>query len=952
MLSLVRPTPTLLRSSFSDSVCSTSVMSPPSLWFILWFWFLVTLVRSQSPVRTFFPASIPLSIRSPFMSVWQVSTNGSDPLSHSWPRFWGQQSIMGWAGKIRVDGQTYSWMGQDYAPPLAANVTNVQITPTRSIFVMQAGPMNVTVTFLSPIEPADWVLQSLPFSYVSVEASSLDGQSHNVQVYSDISAEWLSGDRTNSIATWTHHTSSNSIYHEIKLETPQEGVEINHQAQDGTAYYAMALRPGMSWQIDRDVTARGQFNATGVLTDTTSQAFATISPVFTVFAIAVDLGQIQSTSAPIAWAVGYVRNPSIAYTGPDGATKQLSPYFVTKYGDNIDQTIDDFTSAFATIEQKCIALDEAIIANASKVSSHYADLVSLATRQAMASFDITVSTGSDGKPNASDVRIFMKDIGSSSTAERVNPVERMYAALPALIYFNASLVGPMLAPLLDAQDSLSGLSYAAQDIGIAYPNATGTHGGHTQGIEQSGNMLIMLYAHARFSGDGSLLHKHYNLTKRWADYLVNESLTPSNQMTADNESNANMTNLAIKGIIGVKAMAEISRALGEDFDAQQYESHAAALVGQWQSLALSTDQKHILGTYGNQQSWALMYNLYADRLLGTNIVNQALLQGQTAFYNTLLQSAPVFGLPLDNTVGGTSAAWLLFTAATVLGNGVRDSLIEGVWARASSNVTGGAFPDQYDAATGSVLEGSPSPALGAMYSFLALNVPNTTITVSLSGSGDPGSSGPSNGDSDGGDHKSSVGAIAGGVVGGIAAVALVALGVFLFLRKRRHERSSELEKIEIVEEPHRPALSPYNYDPHESLPVLHSANALESGFLAHEMVRSDTALVPPAPEGLAAARSSKLRELSLNARLAYAPSVSGSSNTASHTGSASSRDPLSPGESRTTRSGSRTTVSRTAGSSSVSPTEVLGLREEVENLRRVMQELRAERLEPPPEYTG
>lgn len=59
---------------------------------------------------------------------------------------------MGWAGKIRVDGQTYAWMGQDGVGNGPANVTNVQITPTRSIFVMQAGPMNVTVTYLSPIE--------------------------------------------------------------------------------------------------------------------------------------------------------------------------------------------------------------------------------------------------------------------------------------------------------------------------------------------------------------------------------------------------------------------------------------------------------------------------------------------------------------------------------------------------------------------------------------------------------------------------------------------------------------------------------------------------------------------------------------------------------------------------------------------------------------------------------
>ena len=53
-----------------------------------------------------------------------------------------------------MDGISYSWLGQDPAQSghNISNVTNVQITPTRSVFVLTAGPMNVTVTFLSPIE--------------------------------------------------------------------------------------------------------------------------------------------------------------------------------------------------------------------------------------------------------------------------------------------------------------------------------------------------------------------------------------------------------------------------------------------------------------------------------------------------------------------------------------------------------------------------------------------------------------------------------------------------------------------------------------------------------------------------------------------------------------------------------------------------------------------------------
>ncbi|KAI9067393.1 DUF1793-domain-containing protein [Trametes sanguinea] len=934
-------------------------MLSPALWMILWCAIAsVALVRAQPPVQTFFPAAYPLSIRSPHLSVWHPSSNGSNPMSDSWPNFWGLQSIMGWAGKIRVDNQTYSWMGQDQSPPSTANVSNVQVTPTRTIFTMQAGPMNVTITFLSPIEPSDWVLQSLPFSYVSCEATALDGQPHNVQVYSDISAEWLSGDRS-SFVKWTTQSTSGSRFHEIDLQSPQPFVEINHQAQDGKAYYAMANTAGMTWQIDKDTVSRGQFENNGNLTNTFSTSFASISPVFTVYAIAVDLGTIQSTSAPVTWAVGYVRNPTIQYTTADGITQKLSPYFVTQYGTNIGQAIDAITAGFPDALQRAIAFDEAVIGNASKISPHYVDLVSLGLRQAIGSLDITVPTSSDGTPNASDVRIFMKDVGASSAFGRVSPVERIYAALPALLYVNSSLVRPLLAPLLDAQDFLTDTPYAAQDLGAAYPNATGARGSAQQGIEQTGNMLVALYAHARFSGDGSLISEHYNLTKRWADYLVANSLTPNNQMTADDESNANMTNLAIKGIIGVKAMAEISRALGQDVDAQQYDSHASALAGSWQSLATSVDQKHILGFYGNQQSWALMYNIYADRLLGTDVVSQTLLQGETSFYQELLQSSRPYGIPLDTAIGEVTT-WQMFTAAIVQDDNVRNSLIDGVWARANDNLTAGTFPDAYDASTGAIQSGTGGPAAGGMYSLLALNLYNKTISASpLNVPGGPGSGGQS-GSGDGNaakNGKTSVGAIVGGVVGGIGALALVGLGVFLFLRKRRrHDILEEDEKIEGMQDPHRPTLSPYMYSPANPGPLSFGPPQapMDSGTFGHpnassqEMIGSNSLLVPElARDPLVSRQSSKERERERNTRLQYAASASGSSNT----GTASSRDPLSPGRTQFSSSGSRSGASGTTGTS-LSPTDVLGLRAEVENLRRVMQEIRADRLEPPPEYAG
>ena len=51
------------------------------------------------------------------------------------------------------------------------------------------------------------------------------------------------------------------------------------------------------------------------------------------FALAVDLGTIQSTSSPVTWAIGYVRDPVVPYTTPSGATEVRRPYWTTQYSD-------------------------------------------------------------------------------------------------------------------------------------------------------------------------------------------------------------------------------------------------------------------------------------------------------------------------------------------------------------------------------------------------------------------------------------------------------------------------------------------------------------------------------------------------------------------------------------------------------------------------------------------
>ena len=94
---------------------------------------------------------------------------------------------------------------------------------------MAAGPVDVTVNFLSPVEPDDLVRQSMPFSYMTVSAAANDGGSHSVSLYTDISAEWVSGDDSQTV-NWTT-TTGDIITHQVQLETQTEFGEANDRIQ-------------------------------------------------------------------------------------------------------------------------------------------------------------------------------------------------------------------------------------------------------------------------------------------------------------------------------------------------------------------------------------------------------------------------------------------------------------------------------------------------------------------------------------------------------------------------------------------------------------------------------------------------------------------------------------------------------------------------------------------------
>lgn len=89
------------------------------------------------------------------------------------------------------------------------------------------------------LQPTDLIKQSLPFSYFVLSAASNDGGSHSVQVYTDISAEWITGDNSLT-ANWTT-TVGDIITHQVQLATQQLFSEVSDHIQRGCLFATVSI---------------------------------------------------------------------------------------------------------------------------------------------------------------------------------------------------------------------------------------------------------------------------------------------------------------------------------------------------------------------------------------------------------------------------------------------------------------------------------------------------------------------------------------------------------------------------------------------------------------------------------------------------------------------------------------------------------------------------------------
>ncbi|PBP22484.1 glutaminase GtaA [Diplocarpon rosae] len=670
---------------------------------------LIAAASTFSPAR---PPAIPLAVRSPYLNVLQFA--GSDGgnsgyLAGQYSQFWTGQ-IAAWVGLIRVDGITYTWMGNP--GPQSVNQTAFEYTSTKSMFSMEVGEkVGMNITFVSPVTPQDQKRQSLIFSYLDVGIESLDAAAHDVQLYTDISAEWVAGDHS-TIAQWDYDTTSDGIsYHRVYRQTQLEFSETSDQADWGHWYWATKDSENLTYQSGADVDVRGTFQSSGKLPNTKDTNYRPINQDYPVFGFSTDLGSVTGPVNTL-YAIGLAQEKAIQFGGATGIVP-LDSLWTTFFSSETDalsffyNDYDTATSTSSSIDQK-IATDSIAAGG-----QDYLTITFLSARQAF--------SGTQLVGNSTKQYLFLKEISSDGNVQTVDVIFPFY---PILLYLEPSLVKLMLDPLYENMESGQYPNmYSMHDLGSHYPNGTGHPDGkdERQPLEECGNMLIMTLSYAQRNSDIAYLQQHYEILKQWTNYLVEDSLTPGDQISTDDFAGSlvNQTNLALKGMIGIQAMAVIANLTGNIADGANFTDIACDYITKWQSLGVAQDATppHTTLSYGMNDTHSLLYNLYGDKLLGLNFVPQSVYDMQSAFYPTVEEK---YGVPLDTRHNYTKSDWEMWAAA-LASDETKKMLISDLAKWINETPTNKAMTDWYDAQNGGFGGGfTARPVVGGHFALLAL----------------------------------------------------------------------------------------------------------------------------------------------------------------------------------------------------------------------------------------
>jgi Domain of unknown function (DUF4965)/Domain of unknown function (DUF1793)/Domain of unknown function (DUF5127)/Domain of unknown function (DUF4964) len=570
----------------------------------------------------------PLIVHNPYFSVWSFT----DTLNASPTRHWtGKEQPI--TGLISVDGRQYRWMGVGVGE--AAQQQSVEMKATQSIYQFKCGPVDLGVTFTSPLLIEDLAVLSRPVSYISFAVKSTDGGHHTVKVEFDVST-LIAANVDTQLVTARHYRWDNMEL--LKAGTVTQPV-LGKKGDDlridwGYAYIAVPKEKG----VEQDVV-----DISGTAIPDYGAAHAAGSGVLRTRII---LGKIGAEAKEEMIMVGYDEGDAIQYFHTN-----LKGWWAAEPGMSMEKLLRLAADEYPSILRKCQAENISIYDDAVKAGGEeYARLCVLAYRQCLAAHSLV-------KSPQGDILWLSKENFSNGS---INTVDVTYPSAPLMLCYNPALVEGMLNGIFYYSESGKWMKpFAAHDLGT-FPLANGQTYGEDMPVEECGNMIILTAAIVKAENNPGYAQKHWKTLSTWVNYLAVNGFDPTNQLCTDDFAGhlARNANLSVKAIVAIAGYARMAGLLGQKDTADKYQAIAASMAQRWATMDDAGD--HYALTFDNKATWSQKYNLVWDKIMQLGLFPAEVYHKEVAYYLTKQQA---YGLPLDSRKTYTKSDWVLWTSA-------------------------------------------------------------------------------------------------------------------------------------------------------------------------------------------------------------------------------------------------------------------------------------------------
>jgi hypothetical protein len=587
----------------------------------------------------------------PYFSIWSASDSLTGKATEHWT---GASRPLN--GLLRVDGKTYRWMGVSRGS--AQTIPEMEqkeltITPTRTVYRLQAAGVELTVTFLVPALPGDLDVMARPVTYLSAEVRSTDGKAHSAQLYFDASAQIAANNASQPVITAHQKLRGMEI---LRAGATQQQMLAhsgdNLRIEWGYFYVAVPAGQGASSTLAGNISTLDQFASTGDLPEADNLETAPGSNNnHPILAVRFDLSNVETRPVSRWMILAYDDIYSLEYMD-----RRLRPYW-RRNGDGAAELLAKAAADYQNLRQRTQRFDEELTKDLRSAGGpRYAELATLAYRQTIAAYKLAADI--DGSP------IYLPKENFSGGF--IGTVDVIYPAIPLYLFFNPALVKAEVKPVLDyAVLPRWPWRFAPHDLGV-YPLANGqAYGGgekteeNQMPVEETGNLLIILGALARVEGNADFSKPYWPLLTKWAEYLKEKGMDPENQLSTDDFAGhlAHNANLSIKATEALDCYAELAHRLGHEEISQEYRTTAQAMAKQW--VGMDADGDHFKLAFDKPGTWSLKYNLVWDKILGLGLFPAEIAQKEIVFYK---KTQNKYGIPLDNRETYTKLDWVLWTA--------------------------------------------------------------------------------------------------------------------------------------------------------------------------------------------------------------------------------------------------------------------------------------------------